>query len=147
MKVSYCIPTHDGNAKCQMYLFDIFHALECQTDQRFDVWISDHSESKKVYAACEDYADVLDIKYVPNDKKRGNISANTNNALRHADGEILKVLFSDDFILTRTLNQELIQAFDNTPYQWAVTGYAHSIDEGKTHYLSLIHISEPTRPY
>ena len=134
MKVSYCIPTHDGNAKCQMYLFDIFHALECQTDQRFDVWISDHSESKKVYAACEDYADVLDIKYVPNDKKRGNISANTNNALRHADGEILKVLFSDDFILTRTLNQELIQAFDNTPYQWAVTGYAHTMNEGQTHY-------------
>ena len=99
MRVSFCIPTHDGNAKCQQYLFDIFHALANQTNKDFNVVISDHSKSNKVLKACEEYSDVIEILYATNTDKLGNISANTNNALRYANGEIKKVLFSDD--LTR----------------------------------------------
>ncbi len=133
MRVSYCIPTHDGNAKCQQYLFDIFYALSQQTSKDFNVIISDHSKSDKVLKACEEYSDVFEILYAPNTNKLGNISANTNNALRNANGDILKVLFSDDFILTKNLTEELDKAF--TPeVSWAVTGFAHTLDNGKTHY-------------
>ena len=133
MRVSFCIPTHDGNIRCQQYLFDIFYALTQQTNKDFNVIISDHSKSPKVFKACEEYSDVLEILYAPNSNKLGNISANTNNALRHANGDILKVLFSDDFILTNNLVEELDKAF--TPeVDWAVTGFAHTIDDGRTHY-------------
>ena len=133
MRVSFCIPTHDGNAKCQNYLFDIFHALSQQTNKNFNVWISDHSKSDKVLNACAEYGDLFDIMYIPNKDHVGNISANTNNALQNADGDILKVLFSDDFILTNNLVEELDKAFtDNV--DWAVTGYAHTLDDGQTHY-------------
>ena len=54
MRVSFCIPTHDGNARCQNYLFDIFHALSQQSNKDFNVWISDHSESNKVLDACKE---------------------------------------------------------------------------------------------
>ena len=133
MRVSFCIPTHDGNAKCQNYLFDIFHALSQQTNKNFNVWISDHSKSDKVLNACAEYGDLFDIMYIPNKDHVGNISANTNNALQNADGEILKVLFSDDFILTNNLVEELDKAFTDE-IDWAVTGYAHTIDDGQTHY-------------
>jgi glycosyltransferase involved in cell wall biosynthesis len=133
MRVSFCIPTHDGNAKCQNYLFDIFHALSQQTNKDFNVWISDHSESNKVLDACKEYADLFEINYIKNTKKYGNISANTNHALQHADGDILKVLFSDDFILTCNLVAELDKAFTDDVH-WAVTGYAHTVDDGHTHY-------------
>ena len=133
MRVSFCIPTHDGNAKCQNYLFDIFHALSQQTNKNFNVWISDHSKSDKVLSACAEYGDLFDIMYIPNKDHIGNISANTNNALQNADGEILKVLFSDDFILTNNLVEELDKAFTDE-IDWAVTGYAHTIDDGQTHY-------------
>ena len=132
-RVSFCIPTHDGNAKCQNYLFDIFHALSQQTNKNFNVWISDHSKSDKVLNACAEYGDLFDIMYIPNKDHVGNISANTNNALQNADGEILKVLFSDDFILTNNLVEELDKAFTDE-INWAVTGYAHTIDDGQTHY-------------
>ena len=111
MRVSFCIPTHDGYARFQNYLFDIFHALSQQTNKDFNVWISDHSESNKVLDACKEYADLFEINYIKNTKKYGNISANTNHALQHADGDILKVLFSDDFILTCNLVAELDKAF------------------------------------
>ena len=133
MRVSFCIPTHDGNAKCQNYLFDIFHALSQQTNKNFNVWISDHSKSDKVLNACAEYGDLFDIMYIPNKDHIGNISANTNNALQNADGEILKVLFSDDFILTNNLVEELDKAFTDE-IDWAVTGYAHTVDDGQTHY-------------
>ena len=132
-RVSFCIPTHDGNAKCQQYLFDIFHALEHQTNKDFNVWISDHSKSKKVLQACQEYADVFEINYVQNTTKYGNISANTNNALRHGNGDILKVLFSDDFILTTNLTSELDKAFTKD-VTWAVTGFAHTLTDGQQHY-------------
>ena len=132
-RVSFCIPTHDGNARCQQYLFDIFHALEHQTNKDFNVWISDHSKSKKVLQACQEYADVFEINYVQNTTKYGNISANTNNALRHGNGDILKVLFSDDFILTTNLTSELDKAFTKD-VTWAVTGFAHTLTDGQQHY-------------
>ena len=53
--------------------------------------------------------------------------------MQHANGDILKVLFSDDFILTCNLVAELDKAFSDE-VKWAVTGYAHTVDDGQTHY-------------
>ena len=133
MRVSFCIPTYESKGKAKQYLFDIFHALSHQTNKDFNVWISDHSVNDDVLNACREYADVFEINYVKNEDQRGQISANTNCALRNADGEILKVMFQDDFILTRTLVDELDKAFVDG-VDWAVTGFAHTIDNGQTHY-------------
>ena len=133
MRVSFCIPTHDKNPRCQQYLFDIFHSLSLQTEMNFNVWVSDHGTSTKVLRACEEYDDLFEINYIQNKEKVGNISANTNNAMRLADGEILKIIFSDDMILTKNLTAELDAAFTEG-VEWAVTGFAHTLDDGKTHY-------------
>ena len=53
--------------------------------------------------------------------------------MRLADGEILKIIFSDDMILTKNLTAELDAAFTEG-VEWAVTGFAHTLDDGKTHY-------------
>ena len=133
MRVSFCIPTYESKGKAQRYLFDIFYALANQTNKDFNVWISDHSKTDVVFEACKEYANEFEINYVKNEDKRGQISANTNCALRHADGEILKVMFQDDFILTKNLVEELDKAFVDE-VNWAVTGFAHTLDEGHTHY-------------
>ena len=133
MRVSFCIPTYESKGKAQRYLFDIFYALANQTNKDFNVWISDHSKTDVVLEACKEYANEFEINYVKNEDKRGQISANTNCALRHGDGEILKIMFQDDFILTKNLVEELDKAFTDG-VDWAVTGFAHTIDDGHTHY-------------
>ena len=133
MRVSFCIPTYESKGKAQSYLFDIFYALANQTNKDFNVWISDHSKTDVVLEACKEYANEFEINYVKNEDRRGQISANTNCALRHADGEILKVMFQDDFILTKNLVEELDKAFVDE-VDWAVTGFAHTLDDGHTHY-------------
>lgn len=136
MRVSFCIPCYDYRGKgfkAKEYLFGIFYSLSQQTSKDFNVWISDHSETNYILEACEEYADLFEINYVKNEEQRGNMSANTNCALRHADGEILKIIFQDDFILTNNLVSELDRAFIDE-VEWAVTGFAQTNDDGRTHY-------------
>ena len=129
MRVSYCVPTHD-HPRGEQYMFDILYPLSQQTTKDFELCISHQGDEKRILRALNDYDD-LDIKFQR--ASEGNISVNTNNSMMMAEGDIIKNLYSDDFILTTTLTEELDRAFD-FGVRWAVTGFAHTLDNGKTHY-------------
>jgi len=130
MRVSYCVPTHD-HPRVEQYMFDIMYALSQQTTNDFELCVSHQGDEKRIVRALDDYFNVFNITYKRAPK--GNISVNTNHAMRMGEGDIIKVLYSDDFILTKTLTAELDKAF-TSDVSWAVTGFAHTIDNGKTHY-------------
>lgn len=142
MRISFCIPCYECYGNSKRYLFDIFYALKNQEVQNFNVWISDHSQNNDVLEACQEYADLFEINYIKNENGRGNNSININNVLKYADGEILKIHFQDDFILTQNLTKELDERFVNG-VEWLVTGFAHTIDDGKTHYNPKIPVWNP----
>ena len=130
MRVSYCIPTHD-HSRCEQYMFDILYALAHQTNKDFELCVSHQGDERRILRALDDYWDLLNITYKR--APEGNISTNTNHAMKMAEGDIVKILYSDDFILTSNLTEELSKAF--TPdVKWVVTGFAHTIDNGRTHY-------------
>ena len=112
-------------------MFDILYALSLQTTKDFELCVSHQGDEKRIVRALDDYFNVFNITYKRAPK--GNISVNTNHAMRMGEGDIIKVLYSDDFILTKTLTAELDKAF-TSDVSWAVTGFAHTIDNGKTHY-------------
>ena len=112
-------------------MFDILYPLSQQTTKDFEVCVSHQGDEKRILRALNDYWDILNITY--QQASEGNISVNTNNAMRMGQGDIIKVLYSDDFILTNNLTEELDKAF-NPDVSWAVTGFAHTIDNGRTHY-------------
>ena len=130
MRVSYCIPTHD-HPRCEQYMFDILYPLANQTFEDFEICVSHQGDQTRILRALNDYWDILNITFKK--AEEGNISVNTNNAMKMGQGDILKVLYSDDFILTSNLTEELDKAF-TSDVRWAVTGFAHTIDNGKTHY-------------
>ena len=134
MRVSYCVPTHD-HPKVEQYMFDILYALSHQTCEDFELCVSHQGDDTKILRALDDYFNVFDITY----KKapEGNISVNTNHAMKMGEGDIVKVLYSDDFILSNNLTAELDKAF-TTDVSWAVTGFAHTYDNGRTHYNAKI---------
>ena len=132
-RISFCIPCYEAHGKGYNYLVDVFHALNQQSFKDFNVWISDQSTDDKVYQACEEYSDCFEINYMKYDENLGNVSANTNNAMRYADGEILKIHYQDDFIITSNLTSELDKAFADG-VDWVVTCFAHTMDNGRTHY-------------
>ena len=130
MRVSYCIPTHD-HPKCEQYMFDILYPLSQQTFKDFELCVSHQGDQKRILRALNDYWDILNITFQR--AEEGNISVNTNSAMKMADGDIIKILYSDDFILTNNLTAELDKAF-TSDVEWVVSGFAHTLDNGKTHY-------------
>tara|TARA_B100000965_G_scaffold397071_1_gene412997 strand:+ start:451 stop:1074 length:624 start_codon:yes stop_codon:yes gene_type:complete len=112
-------------------MFDILYPLSQQTTKDFELCVSHQGDEKRILRALNDYWDILNITYQK--ASEGNISVNTNNAMRMGEGDIIKVLYSDDFILTKNLTEELDKAFTHD-VSWAVSGFAHTIDDGKTHY-------------
>ena len=130
MRVSYCVPTHD-HPRCEQYMFDILYALSQQSCKDFELCVSHQGDDDKILRSLNDYWDIINITY--RRAPEGNISVNTNNAMKMGEGDIIKILYSDDFILTSNLTEELDKAF-TSDVSWAVTGFAHTLDNGLTHY-------------
>tara|TARA_B100001175_G_scaffold311436_1_gene315871 strand:+ start:150 stop:773 length:624 start_codon:yes stop_codon:yes gene_type:complete len=112
-------------------MFDILYPLSQQTFKDFELCVSHQGDQTRILRALNDYWDILNITFQR--AEEGNISVNTNSAMKMADGDIIKILYSDDFILTNNLTAELDKAF-TSDVEWVVSGFAHTLDNGKTHY-------------
>lgn len=126
--LSVCIPTYGMRGVGHVFLKHSLDILRKQTFKDFDVVISDYSETSKVKDLCETYKKNLDIKYYKNTDPTGGMSANTNNAIRHATGKIIKILFQDDFLYNKKSLQAVADNFDLAKDKWLVTACEHSKD-------------------
>lgn len=125
--VSVCIPTYEMRGLGVPYLAQNLDMLARQTFKDFNVIISDHSADNAIKDLCASYADRLEIQYVRNEENRGNSSANVNNAIRHADGRLIKFLFQDDFLYSEKALKETIDAFGPED-GWLVSACIHTKD-------------------
>lgn len=120
--ISICIPTYEMKGKGVEYLEFSFNILYQQTYKDFEIVISDHSSSDDITMLCERWNSILNINYVRNEYKRGNSSANINNAIKHAKGDIIKILFQDDILYNEYSLEKQIEIFDGG---WLVTACCH----------------------
>lgn len=129
--ISVCIPVYDMHGLGHIFLKNSLDILRLQTFRDFDVVISDYSEDQVIKNLCQEYQDKLDIKYFKNSDPTGGMSANTNNAIKHATGKIVKILFQDDFLYDQNSLRIVADNFDLQKDYWLVTACEHSKD-GKT---------------
>ncbi|MDB5188983.1 MAG: glycosyl transferase-like protein [Candidatus Nomurabacteria bacterium] len=127
-KISICIPTYEMKGKGHVFLEQSFGIFAEQTYQDFDIVISDHSQDTAIEDLCKTYADKLDIYYYRNTENRGNSSANINNAIKKATGQLIKVLFQDDFLFHEKALAEIANCFDVEKDHWLVSGCTHTTD-------------------
>lgn len=130
--ISICIPTYEMKGKGAEYLEYSFNILYQQTFKDFEIIISDHSKSDLIKDLCDNWETVLTITYVKNEHKRGNSSANINNAIRHANRDIVKILCQDDFLYNE---DSLKTQLDYFKKGWLVTACCHY--DGKEIYKPL----------
>lgn len=127
-KISICIPTFEMHGKGVKFLRNNFDIFISQTFKDFEVIISDHSKNDEIYILCSEYASMLDIKYFRNINNIGNSSANLNNAMSKASGELIKILFQDDFLFKENALFEIVTNFDLSVDSWMVTPSISSED-------------------
>ena len=129
MKISICIPCYEMHGKGGDFLSFSLEKILDQTHKDYEVIISDHSESDIIMDVCTHYQSKgIDLKYLKNTQNRGNSSANINNAILNSSGEIIKILFQDDFLFHKRSLSHLNKIFSITNKPWIVTASCHSLD-------------------
>lgn len=93
-----------------------------QSFKDYEIVISDDSDDDYLKIWLNKYP----VKYFKNKGEKG-MANNTNNAINNATGEIIKILFQDDYFATRKSLEEINQAFTNTCW-WLATGCTHTMD-------------------
>jgi glycosyltransferase involved in cell wall biosynthesis len=127
------------HGKGDTFLKHNFEVLLKQTFQDFDVVVSDNAKTDIIKKVCDAYKNKLTIHYFRNPDIMRGMSTNVNNAIKNATGELIKILFLDDYLLDENSLAEIVNAFDLKKDKWLVSGYHHTEDG--------VNFSEPRYAY
>lgn len=131
-RFSIVIPCYEQHGFGRGYLKDLLHSIQIQIQRYYDyeIVISDHSKDNQICRLVDEQRsqNKLNIKYQNYEENYGNGVANLNNALKMANGEIIKVMFQDDFMFDRRCLEKFDKAFQDENTKWAVCGCNHTRD-------------------
>jgi glycosyltransferase involved in cell wall biosynthesis len=126
---SIAIPTWGIRGMGAEYLEYSFNIIAQQSFASYEVVVSDHNEDDNIKSLCDDWRALMDIVYVKNDRGRGRIAPNLNNAMRHCAGSFIKVLFQDDFLYGTESLKTIHDCVERNPGRdWFVTACVHTDD-------------------
>lgn len=96
-KVSVVIPYYEGMPDGEYYLNRCLSSIVNQTFKDYEILVTN----------------------------AGKMAENTNEGIRRAVGEYIKILYMDDYFAHYDALQEIVDAFEGTNNQWLVTGCNH----------------------
>ena len=126
---SIAIPTYEMNGYGEEFLSYSFGLLSKQTFKDFEIIVSDHSKTNIIKEICDNWSEILNIKYYKNTYKIGGSSPNINNAIKLSNGQWIKLLFQDDFLYDNNSLKNLKKHIDgNSGITWVATACEHTND-------------------
>jgi glycosyltransferase involved in cell wall biosynthesis len=136
MKISVAIPTWESHGRGEEFLDDLLRTIEIQSFKDFEVVISDHSVNDNLSEVIEKFKDKFEIVYFKNENDKGNGPFNTNTAISKCSGEIIKIMFQDDFFYDDEALKKIHNCF-NADVKWLLCGSNHTNDDGYNFYWDL----------
>ncbi|MCY7350059.1 MAG: glycosyltransferase [Cytophagaceae bacterium] len=109
-RVSVCIPAY----RQTRYLRRALDSLRIQSFQDFELVVADDSPDDSVKTFLDDYAFGEKLRYVHNDPALGT-PENWNEAVRQAQGGLIKILHHDDWLTQPDSLARLVDALDTHP--------------------------------
>ena len=136
-KISICTAVHKMKyGLCEKFLVEFFEELRNQTFKDFDIIVADQSDTDELKLICEEYSTLFNIKYFKNIKGLNSIADNVNLAISNATGEIVKILFVDDFFVEPSGLQDTWDAFQANPdKKWLIAGFVNC-NEDRTNFYN-----------
>jgi glycosyltransferase involved in cell wall biosynthesis len=124
MKISIAIPT-SGMKDKEYFLTRCLNSLWDQSLQDFEIVITDNSDDGIIESICNLYKG--GIRYYRNPIK--GMAQNTNEAIRRSKGQLIKILYMDDFLCDNEALEIMFKRFYNAEdSRWLATGCAHTRD-------------------
>lgn len=136
MKISIAIPTWEYHGEGEKFLDDLLRTIEIQSFKDFEVVISDHSVNYNLLKIIDQYKEKFKIVYYKNKDSRGNGPFNTNTSIEKCSGEIIKIMFQDDFFYDDEALEKIYNSFEQD-VNWLLCGSNHTNDDGYNFYWDL----------
>lgn len=118
--LSVVIPTSDMENK-DFFFTRCLDSLWNQSYQDFEIVVTDNSDDDVIMNICIAYDGW--IEYYKNPNK--GMAKNTNEGIRRAKGELIKILYMDDYLAHENSLKKILTHFEGN---WLVTGCLH--DDG-----------------
>lgn len=125
MKISICIPTWEQYGVGVSMLKRCLDSIQRQTFRDFEIIVSDNSQNDEIRQFCEMFGK---IRYIYN-PVRG-MATNTNNAISKARGELIKILYQDDWLVDEDALEDIVDNFQEEDI-WMITACSNN---KKPHY-------------
>ena len=119
MRLTVAVPVHDMQGG-EKFLARLLDSLWTQTFQDFEIVVTDNSEDDRLMRVCTHYDPGIRWYRNPN---RG-MAPNTNEAIRRSSGNIVKILYMDDYLHHEKALENLVGSMTG---MWAATGCVHTI--------------------
>lgn len=116
-KLSVVVPTHDMEGK-DYFFKRCMESLWLQSFQDFEIVVSDNSEDDVIKDICAYY--FTGVRYSKNPRK--GMAPNTNEAMKLAKGNLIKILYMDDFLNHQDSLGSIVKHFKGN---WLVTDCLH----------------------
>lgn len=98
-----------------------------QSFQDYEVVVTDNSDDDVLEKVCQTYG--MPIRYSKNPRK--GMAQNTNEAIKLAKGEIIKILYMDDKLAHKHALREIVDAMNKDRRYWLATACEHTRGEGR----------------
>lgn len=121
-RLSVCIPAYEMNGHGADYLRFSFQKLVDQDFSCFEIIVSDQSKDQAVFNLCCEWSNRLNILHVWNTDQPRQASSNINHAIEIASGEVIKILFQDDFLCDNRALSRIYNAMMYGKETWALAG-------------------------
>lgn len=136
MKISVVCPTYqmkDGISN--KFLVEFLSNLTMQTFKNFEIVISDQSQNNDLDHICKIFNYTLNIKYIKNIEGAKTAANNVNFGIKHATGEIVKLLYMDDFFVDNNALAKISHAFGTNNGKWLIGGFI-CCNQDRTNYFN-----------
>lgn len=131
MRFSIAIPTHDRGKNGPIWMRELLDSIKIQTFQDLEIVVSDQSKNDDILNVCQEYSDDFDFKYL---KYGGSVPCeNINIALDECEGDIIKLMFSDDIFINDHALEIINNEYNEFKCKWAFSGFCGTND-GKNFY-------------
>ena len=126
-RISVVIPCYEMHGRGAEFLEYSFSRLVIQSFKDFEVVVTDHSKNDDIEKLCLLWKDIINVKYFRNTEKIGSSTHNINLGMNKSQGEIIKLLFQDDYLFD-ICSLEIINKEFTDNINWLGTHYVHTID-------------------
>ena len=135
--ISVCIPVHIVHRNQLEYLREAIHSVLAQKGASLEICISDDTKDVRVSDMCEQLATRdVEIRYLGVNAGIG-LAANINSAIATARGDIVKILFQDDYLNNPNVLKNNARRLKFSKAKWLVTGTIH-LDQSSGLFLNRI---------